>query len=142
MKQTFYFFVAILFFITGCDSPTEVSNHFDYSIEQKMDCYCSQNDIWVNLFITSDTVSNAIRISDNKQLNYNEFKYYKSIKELFEWISETDTTVYNLVVSTNSEYNFPSFIFIYPKPVVTDTITWIIADGELSYSTKNYKKLK
>ncbi len=142
MKHSFYFFVTVLFFITGCDSPTEVSNPFDYSIEQKMDCFCSQAGYWVNLFITSDTVSTAVRISDNKQLKYNEFKYYKSIKSLFDWISETDTTVYNLIVTINSEHNYPSYIYLNPKPIVTDTITWIIADGELSYSTKNYKKLK
>ena len=143
MKYLICFFAALFFLFNSCDTIiVDESNSYDYSMEQRMDCFCSQTGIWVKLFIKADTVSNAVRVSDNNQLSYDDFKYYKSIKGLFDTITETDTTVYNLVVTYNSEINYPSYIYLNPKPFVTDSITWIIADAELAYSTKSYVRLK
>ena len=143
MKFLFYFFVAFVFLFNGCDTLVDESNSYDYSIEQKMGCYCPQGGIWVNLLITADTISNAMRISDNQQLTYDEFKYYKSIKGLFDKISETDTNTYKLIVTFDYEYNYPSFLYIDPKPIVIDDSTIVtVADAQLSYTTNNYIKLK
>ena len=115
---------------------------YDYSIEQQMGCYCSQGGVWVKLYISDDTVSNAIRTSDIFKLTYDEFKDYKSIKGLFNKISETDTSTLDLIVTYDSINNYPSFIDINPKPIVVDDSTVVtIEDAQLSYTTKNYKKL-
>ena len=143
MKLLFYFFVAFVLLINGCDTLIDESNSYDYSIEQKMDCFCSQAGIWVKLFIKADTISNAVRISDKKQLTYKEFKYYKSIKGLFDTISETDTNTHQLIVTFDSEDNYPSFLYIDLKPIViNDSTTVTVADAQLSYTTNNYIKLK
>ncbi|MFO7524531.1 MAG: DUF6174 domain-containing protein [Ignavibacteriaceae bacterium] len=139
--KSFYFFSVLTFIIiiNGCDNILE-SDLYDYTIEQQMGCYCPQGGIWVKLFISADTVSNAIRTSDNNKLTYDEFKHYKSIKGLFNKISETDTSTYDLIVTYESTNNYPSFIYINPKPIVINDSTVVtIEDAQLSYTTKNYK---
>ena len=123
MKFLYYFFVAFVLLINGCDTLVDESNSYDYSIEQKIDCFCSHAGIWVILSITADTISNAVRISDKKLLTYNEFKYYKSIKGLFDTISETDTNTHQLIVTFDSEDNYPSFLYIDLKPIVINDST-------------------
>ncbi len=143
MKFSIYFFVVFLLLINGCDTLVDESNSYDYSMEQRMDCFCSQAGIWVKLFIRADTISNAVRISDNKQLTYDEFKYYKSINGLFDLISETDTSTHQLIVTINSEDNYPSFLYIDLKPIVINDSTIVtVADAQISYTTNNYIKLK
>jgi hypothetical protein len=143
MKFSIYFFVVFLLLINGCDTLVDESNSYDYSMEQRMDCFCSRAGIWVKLFIRADTISNAVRISDNKQLTYDEFKYYKSINGLFDLISETDTSTHQLIVTINSEDNYPSFLYIDLKPIVINDSTIVtVADAQISYTTNNYIKLK
>lgn len=143
MKLLFYFITVIVLLFNGCDNLVDESNSYDYSLEQNMGCFCEQGGIWVKLFISADTVSNVVHISDNRELTYNEFKLYKSIKGLFNKIAETDTNTYELIVTFNSDKNYPSFIFIDLKPIVINDITIVtIADAQLSYTTRNYIKLK
>ena len=127
----------------GCDMILDENNLYDYSIEQQMGCYCPQGGIWVKLYISSDTVSSALRISDKQELPHNEFSYYKPIKGLFDIISETDTSEYDLIVEFDSLKNYPSFVYINPKPIiVNDSTIVIIEDAQIVYTTRNYIKLK
>lgn len=143
MKNLIVSLVVFLFTLIGCDSVVDENSNYDYSIEQKMDCYCTQAGVWVKLFITADTVSSAIRLSDNFKLDYSNFWYYKSIKDLYNEISETDTNTYTLVVEYDSNSSYPSFLFKEPKPIVINDSTIVeIADAQVSYSTKNRIKLK
>ena len=127
----------------GCDTLLDENNLYDYSIEQQMGCYCPQGGIWVKLYISSDTVSSALRISDKRELPHNEFSYYKPIKGLLDIISETDTSEYDLIVEFDSLKNYPSFVYINPKPIiVNDSTIVIIEDAQIVYTTRNYIKLK
>jgi hypothetical protein len=141
MKTLIISLIVVLFIVTSCDTVNDEYNNYDYSIEQKMDCYCTQGGVWVKLYITADTVSAAARISDNYKLEYSNFWYYKSIKDLYNEIEETDTNDYNLIVEYDAN-NYPSYLFKEPKPIViNDTTTISIADGQIAFTTKNYIKL-
>lgn len=143
MKTIITFLIVFLFAINSCDNIVDENNNYDYSMEQKIECYCSQGGVWVKLFITADTVSSAIRLSDNFKLDYNNFWYYKSIKSLYDEISETDTIAYILIVEYDTNNIYPSFLYKEPKPIVLDDSTTVtIADAQISYTTQNYVKLK
>ncbi len=119
--------------LIGCDTVVDENNNYDYSIEQKIGCYCLQGGVWVKLFITADTVSSVIRLSDNYKLNYSEFWLYKSIKELQNEIAETDTNEYTVIIEYDPNNIYPSFFYKEPKNTV---------DAQISYTTQNYVKLK
>ena len=104
--------ITIVLLIYGCDNFVDSNETYDYSIEQQMGCFCSQGGVWVRLSVKADTVSYALRISDNESLDYEDYKSYKSVKGLFELISNTDTTSYVLNYEMDSLYNFPSYIYI------------------------------
>lgn len=140
MKKIILSFIFLIFFI-GCESATEQYFIYDYSIEQRMDCFCSQGGVWVKLFVEADSVASAIRISDNQRLDYGEYKYYKSITELFDLINNTDTTFNYLNYTIDSINNYPSYVYVNPKPIIiNDTTIVIISDADVSYTTKNYIK--
>ena len=144
MKYLFYSFIAFLLVVIGCDNLVEEeSNPYDYSIEQKMECFCTQAGYsWVKLYIVADTVASAVTIEDNRSLIYNEYRFYKSIKGLNDLVAETDTSTYVLYVNYDPEENYPAYIFIDLKPIViNDTTIVIVADDELAYTTRNYTKL-
>jgi len=141
MRTIIISFIVATFSLISCDTVTDESNSYDYSIEQKMDCYCTQGGVWVKLYITADTVSAATRILDNYKLEYNDFWFYKSIKDLYNEIAETDTNTYTLIVEYDAN-NYPSYLFKDPKPIViNDTTTISIADGQIAFTTKKYIKL-
>lgn len=144
MKSIQLLFTAlVLTLLWGCENVINENSSYDYVIEQKMECYCDQSGVWVKLYVSADTVSAAVRISDNSMVPYNEFKSYKSIKELFNIISETDTNKYNLVVQYDTADNYPSFIYKNPKPIVIDDSTIVrIEDAQISYTTRNFTKLE
>ena len=112
MKYLFYFLITFVLLIYGCDDSVDSIETYDYSIEQQMGCFCSQGGVWVRLFVKADTVAYAFRISDNELLDYNDYKSYKSIRGLFDLISQTDTNSYVLDYEMDSVYNFPSYIYI------------------------------
>lgn len=141
MKTLIISLIVVLLTVISCDTVNDEYNNYDYSIEQKMDCFCTQGGVWVKLYITADTVAAATRISDNYKLEYSNFWYYKSIKDLYNEIEETDTNDYNLIVEYDAN-NYPSYLFKEPKPIVIDDTTTIsIADGQIAFTTKNYIKL-
>jgi len=143
MKRNIYLFATIILLLFGCHSIVDDSVVYDYSIDQSMGCFCTQRGVWVKLYITSDTVSYAERIPDGSQLTYDEFRHYKSIKDLFDFIEETDTSIYILNYRFDYGNDYPSYIFTDLKPIVINDTTIVTpADAELSYTTKNYKKLE
>ena len=127
----------------SCESPLDESELYDYSIEQKMLCFCGQANSWIKLFIKADTISTAYRISDNIQLNHNEFRFFKSIKGLFDLLNSTDTSKYYLEFTLDPTNSYPSHIYLSPKPIMlNDSTIIIIQDADLTYLTKNYIKLE
>ena len=140
MKRLFYF-IASLFVIIGCDSPVNQNNSNDYSIEQQLGCYCPQGGVWVKLHVKADTIAEAFTIPDNRQLSYEDRSGYKTIKGLFNVISELDTSVYNVNILMDSVNNYPSLISFNPKPLIHGDTLLIIEDAQMAYTTKNYTKL-
>jgi hypothetical protein len=141
MKVSLYLTVLVLF-LTGCENSIDVNEKYDYSIEQQMICFCPEGGSWLKLFIVQDTISKAIRISDNQILSYNEFRFFKSIKGLFELITETDTSKYDLTVIMDPTGTYPSYLYCNPKPIVNGDTVSVIYDADISFSTRNYIKLK
>lgn len=140
MKFLFYSLFIFLVLLNGCDNILDENNSYDYSLEQQMGCFCPQGGIWVKLFVKADTVSKAIRISDNSLLSYNEFRFYKSIKGLFDEISQRDTSTYDVEINMDSINNYPTYVYFNPKPIVNGDTVQVISDAQLSYTTKNYSK--
>jgi len=124
----------------SCETPI-YDELFDYTIEQRIECFCPNVGVWVKLYVESDTVASAYLLSNSQPLNYESFKFYKSIKELFELISEIDTTQYVLRYNIDSIYNYPSYIYIDLKPVIIGNDTFYNADTQSIYFTRNYTKL-
>ena len=142
MKKVLYPIIIIIFLSSGCENTTEINNPFEYSMEQKMDCFCPQAGSWIKLYVQSDTIAKAIRISDNIQLNYTQYRPYKSIRQLWDLISKIDTTKYELKVEIDSVNNFPSYIYSNRKNIVHGDTVLVIADADYSYTTRNYKRIK
>lgn len=141
MKKLFFYCIAILFWVNGCDSPVNQNNSNDYSIEQQLGCYCPLGGVWVKLYIKADTIAQAIAIADNRRLSYEEQKRYKTIKGLFNVMAELDTSIYNVKILMDSINNYPSLISFNPKPEVHGDTVLIIMDAQMAYTTKNYVKL-
>ena len=106
-----------------------------------MGCFCPQAGTWVKLFVRADSVSKAIRISDMHHLSYNEFRYYKSIKGLFNEIALRDTARYEVEVVMDSKNNYPAYVYFNPKPtIVSGDTVMVIKDAQLSYTTRNFSE--
>jgi len=141
MRKIFYLIIISILFV-GCENSVENNiNSYDYSIDQRIDCFCPQAGIWVKLFIKSDTIANAIYIADNSPLTYEQIRPYRTIKGLYEEISKKDTSTYYIKVIMDSVSNYPSYIYINPKPKIHGDTVFVIKDAQLSYMTKNYSKL-
>lgn len=141
MKKIWFLFIAS-FVLVRCESLLDDSSFYDYSIEQKIDCFCPYSGNWVKLYIKSDTISNAFRSLDNQPLAYNEFKYYKSVRGLFDLITKTDTSYYFLTVIIDSLNNYPLLVYLEPKPIIIgDDTLIVVTDGQLSYTSRDYIKL-
>lgn len=142
MKKALYPFIIIIFLLLGCENTTEINNSYEYSMEQKMECFCPQAANWIKLYVQSDTIAKAIRISDNIELNYTQYKPYKTIRQLWDLISKIDTSKYELKVEIDSVNNFPSYIYSNPKNIIQGDTVMVIADADYSYTTRNYKRIK
>ena len=140
MKASF-FILSVMFILYGCNILQDEYNSYDYSIEQRRDCFCPQAGIWVKLFVKADTVSTAIRISDNYILSYNEFRRYKSINELFDEIALRDTARYEVKIEMDLKNNYPAYVYFNPKPIVNGDTVQVIFDAQLAFITRNYNKL-
>ena len=142
MKRNIYFIATLILFHAGCNSNVDAPAVYDYSIEQRMDCFCTNSGAWINIYVSSDTVSYAERIPDGSQLTYDEFKYYKSIKGLFDFIAGTDTSKYILNYRFDYGNDYPSYIYTNLKPIViNDTTIVTVADADVAYTTRNYVKI-
>jgi len=141
MRKIFYSFPIVISLLFGCENSTEVHNSYDYSIEQKRDCFCPQADSWVKLFVQSDTIAKAIKLSDNSELTRIQYSPYKSIKELYDFISYIDTSTFYMYVETDSINHYPSYIYCKPKSKQFGDTAQIILDAQLSYTTRNYNRL-
>ncbi len=112
----------------------------DYSIEQTRDCFCPQGGQPVKLFVASDTIAEAVWISDNTRLSWIEWQRFRTISGLFNEIDRWDTSSsFSVHAEYDTKHNFPSYISITPKPnIVNDTISSIIKDAGVSYRTWNF----
>jgi hypothetical protein len=140
MVKIIYSFIGLIILFIGCENITDTNKSYDYFIEQKMDCFCPQSNRWVRLYVRSDTVAMAINIKDNSQLSYEQSRPYKTIKGLFDLISQIDTSAFETVITIDSVNNYPSYIYLSPKEIQQGDTVSIINDAQLSYTTKNYKK--
>lgn len=97
------FLLPFLFIICGCGLLQAEYNSYDYTIEQGRDCFCPKSGVWAKLYVKADSVSKAIRISDNYNLSYNESRRYKPIKGLFDEIALRDTARYEVNIVMDSK---------------------------------------
>lgn len=134
--------LVILIGLSGCQVGVNEEAAYDYSIEQQRMCFCPQAGGWVRLYIRADSVADAVRISDHYHLNEWERKPYKSIKELFDTVAQLDTLDYQVIIRVDPVYNFPSYIYVNPNPVINDDTVVVISDAQWSYATKNYFAFK
>jgi hypothetical protein len=132
--------ISIYFIFSGCnDASVNNKKQFDYSIDQKLSCFCTRAGVPVRLFVSADTIADALIIKENLPLPKDEWKRYRTVKDLFDEIAKWDTLKYTVNVSFDPEYNYPAYIYVNPKPIfINDTIIQIIADADFSYSTSNY----
>lgn len=147
MKSLIFMIVILtLILFSGCEQTTGPSvgtESIDYSIDQKLSCFCPGRDRTVRLFVSADTIADVVDLSNKIRLPANEWYLYKTIKGLFDEISSLDTSVFTVKISYDPVYHYPLFIYANPKPVyVNDTIVQIIMDAGFSYSTSNYLRYK
>ncbi|MEJ2617173.1 MAG: DUF6174 domain-containing protein [Ignavibacteriaceae bacterium] len=143
-KQILILLSAVYLLFSGCkENSISVIESIDYSIDQKLSCFCPNSGVTVRLFVRADTIADAIDLSEKTHLTKNEWKGYKTIKGLFDEISALDTSIFTVKVSYDPVYHYPAFISANPKPVyVNDTIVQVIMDADFSYSTSNYIEYK
>lgn len=142
MKSLMFISIAFMVLI-GCANNNPVGGlypEYDYSIEQSWNCFCPNSGMKVKVFVRADTIANVILLSDNSYLPYDEWGRYKTIKGLFSEVASIDTLAYNVSVSYDSVFHYPSYIYVNPKPVVVnDTIVCIIQDAWFQIETRNFK---
>jgi len=99
-------------------------NLHNYSIEQSRYCFCPDAGELVRIYVSSDTISSVIRVSDNSIV---ENPYYFTVDSLFGIIRNSQND--SLVIRYNSQYGFPEFLDINPQfhPI----------DGGVLYETSN-----
>jgi hypothetical protein len=146
MKTVFYI-VLYSVIISGCtktDTFINASNPFDYSIEQSRSCFCPQSGESVKLFVIADTIADAVWLSNNTHLSYDERQRFRTIKGLFAEIGQWDSSSsFQVSITIDSIDHFPSRVSIYPKPIIeNDTLRGIILDASILDTTWNYAKYK
>ncbi len=139
MKNLIFFFIALILY--GCNTLVNESSSYDYSIEQNVGCFCPRGGEWVKLFVKSDSITKAIKLSDNSRLSYDQRRLYRTIKDLYNEISNIDTSIYDVIITIDPLHNYPSFFYFNPKPIVHGDTISIVMDAQMSYTTKNYKKI-
>lgn len=144
MRYVMLILVAgIIFFACGKNEITNQYSNYDYSIEQKLSCFCPYSNTQVKLFVMADTISNVIKLSDNTQLPKDLWGRYKTIKELFDLIARLDTSTYDLKIEMDKSNKYPAFLSALPKPkIINDTLVQVISDMSYSYTTSNYLRNK
>ena len=141
MKNLLFVFITTMI-LSGCDTPVDKNNSYDYSIEQQTGCFCVMGGIWVKLFVKADTIADAINLSDNSRLAYGQQRQYRTINGLNRELLSIDTSIYDIKVTMDTVLHYPSFIYFNPKPIIHGDTVLIVQDAQMSYTTKNYIKLK
>ena len=117
-KHIIILFTSVCIILLGCKENSISGNEsVDYSIDQKLSCFCPNSGVTVRLFVRADTIADAVDLSNKIHLPKNEWERYKTIKGLFEEISILDTSVFTVKVSYDPVYHYPSFLSVNPKPV-------------------------
>ena len=112
------------FFLLGCnENSISGSESFDYSIDQKLSCFCPFGNKTVRLYVQADTITDVIDISSEVHLPRNEWNRYRTIRGLFEEISSLDTSNYIVKVSYDPIYRYPAYIRVDPKPIYMNDTT-------------------
>jgi hypothetical protein len=142
MKSKNIVLLPLLVFF-GCsknDNSTNANQSFDYSIEQSRSCFCPDAGKEIKLFVAGDTIADAIWLSSNTHATYNEWQRYRTIKGLYNEIERWDSSsTFQLSVTYDAVYHYPSHVSFTAKPqIVNDTLTVIIKDANISYTTWNY----
>ncbi|MFZ0454567.1 MAG: DUF6174 domain-containing protein [Ignavibacteriaceae bacterium] len=134
------FFTVIYIVFSGCNENSISENEsIDYSIDQKLICFCPHANMMVRLYVRADTIADAIDISKRIRLPKAEWNRYRTIKGLFEEISSLDTSIFAVKVSYDPVYHYPAYISANPKPIyINDTTIQVITDAGFSYTTSNY----
>jgi hypothetical protein len=135
-------FLGIILMILGCDAVVDDKSSFDYSIEQKLGCFCPLGGVWTKLYVRADTIADAVFLADNSQLTFEERSQYRTINALLRDISQIDTTRYSVIVTIDTIHNFPSYFNFNPKPIVNGDTAGIVVDAQVSYTTRNYFDLR
>ncbi|MGE5432433.1 MAG: DUF6174 domain-containing protein [Syntrophomonadaceae bacterium] len=101
--------------------------YHNYTIDQVRQCYCINGAEKMRVVVRQDTVVSVIRLSDNKELNYSEARWYLPVDSLFKKVLNPGHD--SIVVSFNSEFGYPEKVDINPQlhPV----------DGGVLYLTSN-----
>ncbi len=129
---------AAIIFLSGCDRFMTDADTYDYSIEQQMNCFCSQGGQWVRLHVKADTIADATNISNGNHLTSEQWQPYRTIHGLFDEITKWDTSMYHVDVTIDSTFGYPSFLSIYQRTVVHGDTIPFATDGGFNYTTRNY----
>ncbi len=139
--QGAWFSLIALMLSFGCskDGSVNVNSTFDYSIEQSRSCFCPYGGQTAKIYVSADTIADALWISDGTHLSPGQRAGYRTIKGLIDEIAHWNTSLFVVNISYDSLNGYPSFLSIYPKAVVTsDSIVGGIFDAGVAYRTGNY----
>lgn len=136
-------FISIAFMVFfGCANNNPVGSlypEYDYSIEQARSCFCPGSGEKVKIFVRADTIAKVILLSNNSNLSYNLWEPYRTIKGLFSEAASFDTSAYNVSVSYDSVFHFPSMIYVGHKPIIiNDTLVMGFNDEWFRIETRNF----
>jgi hypothetical protein len=85
----------------------------DYTIHQKLSCFCVTGGQSMEITVRSDTIANIVRLSDSTALAKNLWPAYRTIESLFSIIATTGSD--SVVVTYDGHYGFPSSLDHYPQ---------------------------
>lgn len=86
------------------------NNLHDYTIEQKLTCFCPTGGLLVQVTVRADTIAGVVRISDGSTLPRS---IYVTVDSLFGIIR--NSTSDSLVVRYNAEYGYPEYLDVNPQ---------------------------
>jgi len=131
-------YLAITIVLVFCDAPGNAKDQYDYSIEQELGCFCPQGGKWVKLFVAADTIAAAQDLASGSQLSNLEWMPYKTVKGLFEEISNHDTSIFEIRITMDTIFNYPSYLYFNPKTIVHGDTAISMEDAQLAYTTRNF----
>lgn len=85
-------------------------NLHDYTIDEKLTCFCTTNGQLVQVIVRADTVAGVVRISDGSVLPRS---IYITVDSLFGIIR--NSTGDSLVVRYNPDYGYPEYLNVNPQ---------------------------